>query len=66
MRCVNGYDAFLNVQESLNNPSLLFDLVILDLNMPICGGQEACSKIKGLYNENYMFNDKTFVKLSAE
>jgi len=64
--CINGYDAFVKVQESLNNPDLMFDLVILDLNMPICGGQEACSRIDGLYNESIMFKDKAFVKLSAE
>jgi len=52
----------------LSNPNsdALFDLIILDLNMPICGGREACQTISALFNESIMFHDKAFVNLSAE
>jgi CheY-like chemotaxis protein len=29
----------------------MFDVVILDLNMPITDGYEACKKIRALYSE---------------
>jgi len=66
--CQNGYDAFLKVQESLLNPesNKFFDLIILDLNMPICGGREACKKIDALFTEGIIFRDKPFIKLSTE
>lgn len=33
----------------------MFDLVILDLNMPISDGYEACKKINQMYDENKLF-----------
>jgi len=35
---------------SFRNQSLMFDVVILDLNMPIMDGYDACKKIRALYN----------------
>lgn len=32
------------------NDSLMYDVIILDLNMPILDGYDACKKIKALYN----------------
>ena len=45
----NGYEAFLGVKKTLNNPELLFDIIILDINMPICDGNNACKQIVALY-----------------
>ena len=46
----NGYEAFLEAQKSIKNNEL-FDLILLDLNMPITDGYEACMQIIGLYNQ---------------
>lgn len=32
------------------NQFLMFDVIILDLNMPILDGYDACKKIRALYN----------------
>jgi CheY-like chemotaxis protein len=47
----NGYEAFQAVQETLQYPNKMFDLVILDLCMPIMNGQDACKNICRLYSE---------------
>ena len=49
---LNGYKAFTEVQKSLLPPNKLFDLIILDLNMPVTDGFEACQQIRQLYNES--------------
>jgi len=38
----NGHEAFEQVQMSIRDPSQLFDIILLDLNMPISNGYEAC------------------------
>ena len=38
----NGHEAYLRVKESLHKAELLFDIILLDINMPICNGKEAC------------------------
>ena len=45
----NGFEAFKEVQKSLTSPETSFDMILLDLNMPICDGYEACRKILNLY-----------------
>ena len=52
----NGYEAFEEVEKSFfedekGNHSNLFDLIVLDLNMPISDGFEACKNIMKLYQE---------------
>ena len=44
----------------------MFDLVILDLNMPISDGYEACKKIHSIYNdeEKLLFSNKIDNKLN--
>jgi CheY-like chemotaxis protein len=48
---INGYEAYLKVSETMEDLKLYFDLVILDLHMPISDGYEACSKILDLYKD---------------
>ena len=42
-------------QYGLNDPQEYNDLIILDLNMPISDGYEACQNICSLYNDNKLF-----------
>ena len=46
----NGFEAFNLVKDSLES-KILFDLVVLDLNMPVMNGQEACRRIHKMFNE---------------
>ena len=39
----NGLEA---LQEVQNHPPSYFDVIILDINMPVMGGVEACERIK--------------------
>lgn len=50
----NGYEALEKVQKSLadGNP---FDLVLLDLQMPISNGFETAKNILNLYDKNKIF-----------
>ena len=59
----NGHEAYEFVVESLQNNTKkqsenefhgesLFDLIVLDLNMPISDGYEACKNIVNLYGDN--------------
>jgi CheY-like chemotaxis protein len=48
---VNGDEAFQAVNRGLlSDPKVLFDLVILDLNMPVMSGFEASSKVNMAFN----------------
>ena len=43
----NGYEVFRVVREGMNKrPIKLYDLIILDLGMPIMDGYQAANKIK--------------------
>lgn len=50
---INGHEAF----EIFKDPVLSFDLVILDLNMPISDGYETCQNILRYYQSNNLFKD---------
>jgi len=53
---VNGYEAFQMVNSGLNgDPFVYYDLIILDLNMPVMSGFEACAKINNLFNKEQLF-----------
>ncbi len=45
----NGYEAFCHAKEAFYSEQT-FDIVVLDLNMPVCSGYEACEKIVALYS----------------
>ena len=51
----NGHEAYEIVQETLNTPHELFDIIVLDLNMPITNGYDACSSILKLYKDQNLF-----------
>ena len=55
---LNGHEAFLKVQDSFDSPDLanMFDLLILDLNMPISNGYDACKKINNLFTQKKKTN----------
>ena len=46
----NGQQAYEKVLENLGVFDEMFDLVVLDLNMPIADGYEACKNIKACYS----------------
>ena len=47
----NGFEAFEEVIKSLREDRQPYDLIVLDLNMPIADGYEAIKNIKNLYND---------------
>ena len=47
---INGYQAFEIVSKQTGNSG--FDLVILDLNMPISDGYDACRKITRMFKQD--------------
>ena len=47
----NGFEAFEIIRQSMNETlESIFDLIILDLNMPISNGYQACQQILDFYN----------------
>ena len=46
----NGHMAYEEVLKVHQDPAEGFDLVVLDLNMPISDGYTACHNIRKLYN----------------
>jgi len=44
----NGHEAFLEV-EKIIKMEMQFDIILLDLDMPITNGYKACELIKNLY-----------------
>jgi hypothetical protein len=55
-QAINGLEAFKAVYGSLDVNARKFDLVIMDLNMPIMNGYDAATKIKALFSEHPMAN----------
>jgi len=54
---VNGLEAFNVVSSCLNQePKVFYDLVLLDLNMPVMDGFEASQKINELYSREPQFS----------
>jgi len=47
---MNGFEALHLVRQSLGKSKEdLYDIIILDLNMPISNGYDACSKIDSIF-----------------
>jgi CheY-like chemotaxis protein len=61
---INGYEAFELVSKSLTSYQSskdrkdLFDLVILDLNMPISNGFEACKNIHKIFDKTQLTSNQ--------
>ena len=55
----NGFEAYEIVQDTIAKNETPFDLVVLDLQMPISDGYDACKNILGLFNERKLFKIKT-------
>ena len=45
----NGFQAFEIVRESMGSINSMFDLIVMDLNMPISDGYQATNNIINLY-----------------
>lgn len=58
MTARNGHEAFELVQKKFKESHMSFDLVVLDLNMPIADGYEAIKNINSLYANPNIFNFK--------
>jgi CheY-like chemotaxis protein len=59
---INGHEAYEYVVNSLKQyknsnfcEAHLFDVIVLDLNMPISDGYESCKNIQNLYLKNKIF-----------
>ena len=62
---INGLQAFQKVKENLEKePKEFYDLVVLDLGMPIVDGYQASEKINDLFQEDrlFMFQEQDIVK----
>ena len=51
VKAKNGFEAYGFVADSMKDNQTRFDLIVLDLSMPIMNGYVACSKIIQLYKE---------------
>ena len=60
---INGHHAFEIMNKSLEGES--FDLVVLDLNMPISDGYETCQNVIKLFNCQKIFDVSDSSKLSV-
>ena len=49
---INGHEAFTIIQNSLEQNESCFDLVVLDLSMPISDGYDTMAKIQDLFEES--------------
>ena len=62
----NGHQAFEGIKQTLNNEKEMFDLVVLDLNMPILNGWAACKKIQEMFDHKNKLFTLQFVNTSAQ
>ena len=71
---INGHQAFEIISDSLaiqdnsmkNIYHHMFDLIVLDLNMPISDGFQACSKILNLYKRGNLFKIQKSATLKSD
>ena len=56
-KAVNGFEAYEMVMKKFNaDQQQFYDMILLDLNMPISDGYETCEKIYKLFHQNKMFS----------
>lgn len=56
---INGFDAHNKVRKAKQDGNRMFDIIILDINMPVLNGIEACKKIVKLFeHDNPIFKPK--------
>lgn len=60
---INGLEAYTKLYETLDE-KVYFDLVVLDLNMPISDGYESCNKILNLFEAGIFVNKNPKIKIS--
>ena len=44
----------------------MYDLIVLDINMPIQGGVETCEQIIKYYNDSGLFRESNIVSMDEE
>ena len=63
-KALNGFEAFQRVMVKFNDTQTQFyDIIFLDLNMPISDGFEACTKILNLFKQEKMFSNPQCIAL---
>lgn len=50
----NGNEAYEQIVQKTKKLGQMFDLVVLDLDMPVCDGYDACKKIKSQFENKNM------------
>lgn len=62
----NGFEAFEQVKKNLGSDRAPFNMILLDLQMPIADGFEALEKINSLFDQNKFFtiDDNKSIPLS--
>ena len=51
----NGHQAYEEVLARMQKPKAMFDLIILDINMPVSNGWEALKNIQNLFSKTKLF-----------
>lgn len=61
----NGFDALTAINERLQNSSVLPDLILLDINMPVLDGWQFLEEFKGL-SQDILTQTKLYIVSSSE
>ena len=51
----NGHEAYEAVEATMQDTTHMYDLVVLDINMPVSNGWEALRNIKNLFHQAKLF-----------
>ena len=58
---INGQSAYEEVRKFMIDQNSYFDLILLDLNMPVTDGYEACSKILQIWESSSVIKKRNKV-----